>query len=229
MDVRPRGLSASAKMEAMDVPLMPVPLFASEDVNIVLGDRVDLPLSLAPSRPGSVVYVGSPDEGATALLLRLSGPDHEADVLQYQAVALVTIVELAQQPDESRLARVGELEAGPAGDLHSVDRRDLDDLLVRAGGRDPAVAAGWRRPTLPDIAVLADRPVGAVVDDLIRRLPMLLSVRLALLTRPEEERLRVLVDQPCDCRRHAAGTRDRPASRPGTGRPPVEGDSGGGR
>ena len=200
----------------MDVPITPLPLFANEDANVVIGDHVDLPLSRAPSRPPSVVYAGAPDQGATALLLRLAGSD--AGVLRYEAVRLVRIWEVSRTPDGSRTAQVRTADLGPDADLHGVGREDLRDVLARAAARDPAVATGWRRPALPDVAELADRPLGAIGDDLIRRLPMLLSTRLALLTRSEDERLAALVGQ---LRAIADGTPPEPQTAQRLDRKPV--------
>ena len=88
------------------------------------------------------------------------------------------------------------MAVGATDDLDGiVDRADLRDLLRRAADRDPAFDTGWRRSVMrppSEVAGLGLRDAG---EDLLRRLPMPLSTRIELVTRPERDRFQTLIDQ----------------------------------
>jgi hypothetical protein len=209
---------------ALEVPLPPVPVHTSQDVNLVIGDRTKTtpPAAVWPevARHRHAVWAGRAVDGAFGLLVRARSADAATRVVNYEPIGVVRLSDVAKRPDGGLEARPTPVPAGGAGDLDGVvDRTDLRDLLHRAADRDPAVAAGWRRPAMRPSAEVADLAFGAVAEDLLRRLPMPLSTRVELMTRPERERFAALIDQ---LREIADGTPPGPERAQRLDRPPTD-------
>lgn len=183
-----------------DVPVLFAPVHTNQDVNLVIGDRTNTNVTAAAwsevSRHRHAVWAGRASNGGHGLLVRAHGADPATRVINYEAIGVVRMSELAKRPDGGYEARLEAVPIGATGDLDGVvDRADLQDLLRRAADRDPAFVTGWRRSAMPPPLEVADLGFRDVGEDLLRRLAMPLSTRIELATRPERERFQTLIDQ----------------------------------
>ena len=172
---------------------LPVHVNKNEDCNGVIGDWMNTKQSAAawPEVSGDrhAAWTGRAVNGATGLLLAVHGSNPDTRMINYKAIGLVRLSDVTQRPDGGFQAR---LEGVPTGDLHGVVHwAELRELLRRAADRDPAFVTGWeRRPVMRPPREVGPLKFHDVGEDLLRRLPMPLSTRVELMTRPERDRSR---------------------------------------
>lgn len=186
--------------EKPELPRLPVPVHTNQDVNLVFGDRTNTGQTAAAwpvvTQHEYAVWTGAAVDGAAGLLVRAITFDHENRVILYEPIDLVRISKVIRRDDGGYQARLDSVERPSPDDLDGViSRTDLKDLLHRAADRDPVFVTGWQRPVMHAPYELAELPFGPVGEDLLARLPMPLSERIELMTRPERERFRALIDQ----------------------------------
>lgn len=199
MDHLPESLRPSPQ-DFPGVPFLTAPVHLNEDVNMAVGDRTDTTPTREAfpevSRHRYAAWAGKADNGAFGLLVRVNGSDPQTRVIKHEAIGLVQMSGVAQRADGGFQARLESIPMPPAGDLGGViDSDELQELLRRAADRDPTFATGWRRAVMRPPSEVAELPVRAVAEDLLRRLVMPLSNRIELMTRPERERFQTLINQ----------------------------------
>jgi hypothetical protein len=200
------------------------PVHTNEDVNLVIGDRTNTTVTAAAwpevSRHRHAIWAGRAIDGGLGLLVRANGADSATRVINYEPIGVVRMSEVAKRPDGGFEARREAVPSGAPAELGGVvDPVDLRDLLRRAAERDPAFAAGWRRPAMRPPAELSGLRFHDVGEDLLRRLPLPLSSRIELLARPERDRFQALIDQ---LREIADGAPPPPETAQRLDRPPTD-------